>query len=284
MLKLISDSYLDVSFETPLERWCYNGTQRSCIYSFAIGGERKSVMVTKVKNVLHAGMAILVVIFTFGLVSGSFTTAKAADKAEAQAIVDKSQGTFGDLMSDSNFSWMWKYIKQARGVLIFPQVIKGGFVLGGSGATGVLLVRDPETGTWSEPAFYTLGSVTLGLQFGGEAAEVVMLAMNQKAVDSMLSSSVKLSGEASIAVGPLGGGAKGTTTIPTVTADYVSFSKAQGLYAGMNLEGSVLAVRDSLNDSYYGKAIVPKEIVYGKRAVNPGAYKLRSELNKATAK
>ncbi len=227
---------------------------------------------------------MLIFISAFGLVSGSFTTAGAADKAEAQSIVDKAQGTLGDLMSDSNFSWMWKYIKQAKGIVIFPQVFKGGFVLGVSGATGVLLVRDRETRSWSAPAFYTLGSVTLGLQIGFEAAEVVMLAMNQKAVDSILSSSVKLSGDASIAVGPLGGGAKGTATIPTVTADYVSFSKAKGLYAGLNLEGSVLDVRDSLNHSYYGKTIGPKEIVYGNRAVNPGADKLRSELEEATAK
>ncbi len=187
-------------------------------------------------------------------------------------------------MSDSNFSWMWKYIKHAKGVIIFPQVIKGGFFIGGSGGTGVLLVRDRATGTWSEPAFYTLGSVTFGLQIGGEAAEVVMLAMNQKAVDSLLSSSVKLGGDASIAIGPIGGGAKGSATLPEVTADFVSFTKAKGLYAGLNLEGSVLAVRDSLNESYYGKAVTPKVIFFTKKAVNPGSDRLRAELEKATRK
>ncbi len=66
----------------------------------------------------------------------------------------------------------------AEGVLIFPQVIKGGFIFGASGGTGVFLARDEKTGDWSEPAFYTLGSVTFGLQIGGEAAEVIMLAMS----------------------------------------------------------------------------------------------------------
>jgi lipid-binding SYLF domain-containing protein len=145
-------------------------------------------------------------------------------------------------------------------VLIFPQVLKAGFFLGGSGGTGVLLVRDEATGTWSEPAFYTVGSVTFGLQIGGEAAEVVMLAMNQKALDSLLSSTVKLGGDASIAIGPIGGGAKGAVTIPAVTADFVSFTKAKGLYAGLNLDGSVLAVRDGLNSAYYGKEVMPKDI------------------------
>ncbi len=240
-------------------------------------------MRTKVKNILQIGIAMLAVILSFTLASGSFTSALAANKAEAQAVVDKAKGTLTDLMNDNNFSWMHQFIKQAKGVVIFPQVIKGGFIVGGTGGTGVLLVRDSETGMWSEPAFYTLGSVTLGLQIGGEAAEVVMLAMNQKAVDSLTSSSVKLGGDASVAVGPIGAGAKGSATIPEVKADFISFTKAKGLYAGLNLEGSVLAVRDSLNESYYGKTVGPRDVIYGKNAVNPGADALRSELEKVSA-
>ncbi len=230
------------------------------------------------------GITMLAAIFTFTLVCGSYSAAQAADKAEAQSIVDKSKATLTDLMSDNNFSWLWKYLRKADAVVIFPQVIKGGFFIGGSGGTGVLLVRNRETGTWSEPAFYTLGSVTFGLQIGGEAAEVVMLAMNRKAVDSLLTSSVKLGGDASIAVGPIGGGAKGSATVPEVTADFLSFSKAKGLYAGLNLEGSVLAVRDALDESYYGKAVAPKDIVFNNKAVNPGSNALRYELKKATSK
>ncbi len=242
-------------------------------------------MITKfIKNTLRISFAMLAVIFSFSLVSGAFTSALAADKAEAQAIVDKAKGTLTDLMNDSKFSWMHQFIEQAKGVVIFPQVIKGGFVVGGTGGTGVLLVRDPETGTWSEPAFYTLGSVTLGLQIGGEAAEVVMLAMSQKAIDSLMSSSVKLGGDASVAVGPIGAGAKGSATIPQVNADFVSFTKAKGLYAGLNLEGSVLAVRSSLNESYYGATVGPRDILYGKKAANPGADDLRSELEKVATK
>ncbi|HET6419381.1 MAG TPA: lipid-binding SYLF domain-containing protein [Geobacteraceae bacterium] len=239
-------------------------------------------MGTKAKNTLLMGLAILSVILAFGLVSGSYMGAMAADKLEAQSIVDKAQGTFGDMMSDSNFSWMEKYIKQARGIIIFPEVLKGGFFIGGSAATGVLLVRDNETGAWSGPAFYTLASVTLGLQIGGEAAEVVMLAMTRKAVDHLLSSSVKLSGDASIAAGPFGGGAKESVSVPEVTADYISFTKSKGLYAGLNLEGSVLAVRDSLDETYYGQAVSPKDIFFHKKAVNPGADWLRSDLDSAT--
>jgi lipid-binding SYLF domain-containing protein len=114
------------------------------------------------------------------------------------------------------------------------------------------LVRDERTGGWSEPAFYTIGSVNFDLQIGGEASEVVVLAMTQKAIDSLLSSSFKLGGDASIALGPIGGGAKANADIPSVTADFISFAKSKGLYAGLNLEGAVIAVRESLNDAYHG--------------------------------
>lgn len=223
-------------------------------------------------------------IFMVTMLCGSLSTAFAADKAEAQSIIDKSKGAFSDLMSDEAFSWLHGYIKSAKGVIIFPQVLKAGFFLGGSGGTGVLLIHNETSGTWSEPAFYTVGSVTFGLQIGGEAAEVVMLAMNQKAVDSLLSSSVKLGGDTSIAIGPIGGGAKGSVTIPAVTADFISFTKAKGLYAGLNLDGSVLAVRDGLNSAYYGKDVTPKDIFVKKDVGNSGANELRSALSKASAK
>lgn len=211
-------------------------------------------------------------------------TAMASEKAEAQSLVDKSKGTLADLMSDEHFSWLRTYLKSARGVVIFPQVLKAGFFLGGSGGTGVLLVRNEATGTWSDPAFYTLGSVTFGLQIGGEAAEVVMVAVNQKAIDSLLSSSVKLGGDVSVALGPIGGGAKGAMTIPEVTADFVSFTKTKGLYGGLNFEGAVMGVRESLNSSYYGKKVTPKDILIRKAVGGSGANELRSVLERASAR
>lgn len=237
-----------------------------------------------VKNIYKFGLLALAGIFMVTVLCGACTTAFAADKAESQSIIDKSKGTITDLMSDEAFSWLHGYLKSAKGVLIFPQVLKAGFFLGGSGGTGILIERNEATGTWSEPAFYTVGSVTFGLQIGGEAAEVVMLAMNQKALDSLLSSSVKLGGDASVAIGPIGGGAKGAVTVPAVTADFVSFARAKGLYAGLNLEGSVLAVRDGLNSAYYGKEVTPKDIIVMKNVGNPGANELRSALEKASAK
>jgi lipid-binding SYLF domain-containing protein len=206
----------------------------------------------------------------------NIATAFAKDEVEAQGIVDKSRITFSGFMRDKNYTWLHQNLKHARGVLIYPQILKAGFFLGGSGGTGVLLVKDKATGTWSQPAFYTMGSVTFGFQAGGEAAEVVMLVMSQKAIDSLYASSVKLGGDTSIALGPVGAGATGN-----VTADFISFAKSKGLYAGLNLQGSALAVRDKLNQAYYHKAVSPIGIIVEKKASNKGASGLRSAVAKA---
>lgn len=225
----------------------------------------------------------LVCILTVLSIIGQPGRVAASDKSEAQSLVVKSRGTITDLMSDENYTWLHTYLKNARGVLIFPQILKAGFFLGGSGGTGVLLVRNEATGTWGDPAFYTLGSVTFGLQFGGEAAEVVMVALNQKAIDSLFSSSVKLGGDVSIAIGPIGGGMKGALTVPEVKADFISFARSKGLYGGLNLEGSVMQTRDGLNSSYYGREITPKEILTRKPSDVPGAGELRAVMERASS-
>lgn len=240
-------------------------------------------MKTEIRKAFLSGMRIVAVALSLTLLFGTFSSVAASDKQEAQGIVDKAKATFTDVMADSNFYWLQKYIKDAKGILIFPQVLKGGFFLGGSGGTGVLLVRNGETNSWSDPAFYTVGSVTFGLQIGAEAAEVVMLAMNQKAIDTLLISTAKLGADVSIAVGPVGGGAKGSVAVPAVTADFLSFARSKGLYAGLNLEGSVLAVRDSLNDGYYGKGVSPKDIIVKRDVRNSGAKALRAAVEKAAA-
>ena len=224
----------------------------------------------------------MVAILTLGLLFVSYGPAAAAkeNRAAAQGIVDRARITFNDFMRDSNYGWLHENVGRAKGILIFPQVLKAGFILGGSGGTGVFVVRDEKTGDWSEPAFYTVGSVTFGLQIGGEAAEVVMLAMTQKAVDTLLSSSVKLGGDASVALGPVGGGAKANVAVPNVTADFISFARSKGLYAGLNLEGAVVAVRDTLNRAYYGKNVRPTDIIVKRDVHNKGAAELQETLKK----
>lgn len=200
--------------------------------------------------------------------------AMAADLEDAQGIVDKARITLGEFMRDNNYTWLQENLAKAKGVLIYPQVVKAGFFLGGSGGTGVLLTKDGATGEWSYPAFYTMGSVSYGLQIGGEVAEVILLVNSQKGVDSLLSNKFKLGVDGSVALGPVGGGAKAEF------ADFYSFAKSKGLYAGMNLSGSILDVRGGLNKAYYGKEATPVDILVKGSVGNKGADPLREELKK----
>lgn len=127
------------------------------------------------------------------------------------------------------------------------------------------------------PAFYTLGAVSFGLQFGGQAAEVVILVNSQKGIDRLLTSSLKLGGDASIAAGPVGIG-----QAANVTADFVSYAKSKGAYIGMSVEGSVLDVRASLNHAYYGKPVAPVDILIKHAASNKHADALRSAVAAAS--
>lgn len=219
---------------------------------------------------------LVVVLILMALISWKVSPALADDAAKAQAIIDKAKATFDIFLYDEEFVWLHENLNRVKGLLIYPQVLKGGFILGGTGGTGVLFVKDAESGGWSQPAFYTLGSVTFGLQIGGEASEIVVMVMTQKAVDSLYASSVKLGGDVSIAIGPVGSGAKGN-----IFADFISFARSKGLYAGLNLEGSVLKVRNSLNHGYYKTAVSPVQIILQKKVSNKGSDNLRATLKEA---
>lgn len=191
---------------------------------------------------------------------------------EARRIVEQARLAFSDVVKGMDYGALREGLKTAKGVLIFPSILKGGFVVGGSGGTGVLLVRG-DGGAWAGPAFYTLGALSFGLLAGGQAAEVVILVNSQKGIDRLLTSSLKLGGDASIAAGPVGGGKSAN-----LAADFVSYAKSKGAYLGASVDGSVLDVRDSLNRAYYGKAVTPVDILVKREASNKHADALRAAV------
>jgi lipid-binding SYLF domain-containing protein len=212
---------------------------------------------------------------------GAFLTvpgmALASDKSDAQAIVTKANITFNSFMTDKNFTEMRKLSHSAKGIFIAPQVLKGAFIWGASGGTGVLLVRE-EGGKFTHPAFYTIGSVSFGLQIGGQASEIILLAMTDRGVTTLLQNSVKLGADVGIAAGPFGAGAQAATA--NISADILSFSRSKGLYGGVSLDGAIVDVRDSLNKAYYGKPVTPTDILVKKNVSNAHADKLRASVAK----
>ena len=119
----------------------------------------------------------------------------------------KGSANPGDLLASPGDGRVSNLVKDARGVFIAPQILKGAFIVGASGGSGVLVARDSLTGRWLGPAFYTIGSASFGFQIGGSASEVVLLAMTDRGVNALLESSIKLGADVGVAAGPVGMGA-----------------------------------------------------------------------------
>lgn len=204
-----------------------------------------------------------------------------ADSLDQQQLVEKSQHTLESFMEDPNFTWFQDHVKDAKALLIIPQQLKAAFWFGVDGGSGVLVARDVQTGEWSEPVFYNLGGVSFGFQFGGEASEVIIMARTQGAVEKLYASSFKIGGDASVAAGPYGAGAEGATSA-NLSADFLSFSRSKGVYAGISLEGSIIHVNDEANKTYYGKKVRPVDILVTKSVKNKHSFSLREAITTAT--
>lgn len=204
-----------------------------------------------------------------------------SEESELKELVDRSKTTLDNFLADSNMEWFRDHIKEAKGIFIVPRMWKGAFFLGGEGGTGVFLARKEQNGEWSEPAFYTMGTASFGFQFGLQASEIVLLAMSQRGVESMLSNTFKLGADVSVAAGPVGAGIEGATAV--LSADMVTFARAKGLFGGISLEGAVIAVRDESNRHYYGRAVRPTDILVKRSVSNPQSAGLRAALARAAA-
>jgi len=197
------------------------------------------------------------------------TPINAEEPIKQQLLVDQARITFKSFMIDKNMAWFREHMHKAKGFLIIPELLQGAWFIGGSGGRGVLVVKDKKTGDWSQPAFYTIGSLSFGIQFGGEKSEIIMVVFSQKGLDRLYSSSFKFGGDASIAVGPVGGGAKAD-----VMTDFVSFMRSKGAFAGISLEGAIVKANYDWNEAYYGKKVSPLGIVEKKLVSNPGSAEL----------
>ena len=198
-----------------------------------------------------------------------------AQTDEPQALVDKARITIEAFTNDPDMAVMRDLFKQAEGVLIIPQFLKAGFIIGGSGGSGVLLGRNGE---WSDPAFYTMGGGSIGLQIGGQVSEVVLLLMTRRAVDAVIHNEMKLGADASIAAGPLGRGAEASTTT-NLNTDIFSFSRAKGLFAGVSFEGAVIKARADWNRMYYRTPTTPRQIIFKRTVKTDRANELKAALD-----
>lgn len=208
----------------------------------------------------------LLVAILLAVVSRPALTDEAA--AKAQRLVDRAEVSFNNFIADPEMTWFRNNIASARGVLIVPKMVKAGFIIGGSGGSGVLLARDPSTGRWSDPAFYSMGAGSIGLQAGLEIAEVVLLIRTQNGIDAFLSTKFQLGAGASVAAGPVGAGAQ------AATADILAYARGKGAYFGALVKGSVVVPNNDRNAAYYGPGVRASDVIVRREVANPGSASL----------
>ncbi len=226
-------------------------------------------------NHVHSNSSSLIFVILLGIFLTSPTSVHA--QSDQQKAVDSAQATFNNFLNDPNMTWFRNNIGQSKAILIVPQLVRAGFIVGGSGGSGVLFARDPETNEWVGPAFYNMASGSFGFQAGVQRSEVVLLILSDQGVNSVLSSSFRLGGDASIAAGPVGAGA-GTR----IASDIVTFSRSQGIFGGLAFDGTVISTRNEWNNLYFGQEVTPTDILVRRTVNNPGSDALRQTLAEAT--
>ena len=176
-----------------------------------------------------------------------------------------------------------KLLDEAKAIVIVPDTIKAGLVIGGRRGHGVMAVKLPD-GTWSNPSFITLTGGSIGFQAGVQSSDVVLVFRSERGVDSIVNGKFTLGADAAVAAGPVGRNAA-TATDGQFKAEIWSWSRARGLFAGVALDGAVLSIDDNANQAAYGSGSTPRMIFEGRSTQLPSAdlVKVRDQLEEATA-
>ncbi len=176
-----------------------------------------------------------------------------------------------------------KLLDEARAIVVVPDTIKAGLVIGGRRGRGLMSVKAPD-GTWSNPSFVTLTGGSIGLQAGVQSADVVLAFRSDRGLESIVNGKFTLGADAAVAAGPMGRNAS-TATDGELKAEIWSWSRARGLFAGVALDGAVLSIDDDANEAVYGRDTTPRMIFEGRAQGQPSSavVDFRDRLEEATA-
>ncbi|MEE8271520.1 MAG: lipid-binding SYLF domain-containing protein [Alphaproteobacteria bacterium] len=194
---------------------------------------------------------------------------------DQEVLVEKARLTVQTLLADPDYAPLRTSLENAQAVLIVPELLKGGFIIGGQGGNGVLVARD-EDGRWGDPAFYLIAGASIGLQIGGQVSELVMAIMTEDGLNAILDHNAKIGADVSAALFTVGAGVGASTGLDT-NADMYAFSRNQGLFAGGALGGSVISEKADWNRAYYGAGATGRGVLDG-RFSNPHGQALSEAL------
>jgi lipid-binding SYLF domain-containing protein len=221
----------------------------------------------------------LVALVLGAIVLNAWVASPSFAQADQRRLVSAATLTLSNFLNDSDMTWLNRNLGRAKAVLIAPSIAKAGLIIGGSGGRAVVLARDSKTGKWVGPAFYTIATPSVGFQAGISVSEMVTLVMTDKGLNSLLSDSFKMGGDAAVAAGPIGAGAQSN-----LVADFISFSKSQGIYGGINLDGTIASTSDQWNRLYYGQPVHAPDILIRNSVRNKQANELQNLLASGSRK
>jgi lipid-binding SYLF domain-containing protein len=201
-----------------------------------------------------------------------------ASRNDAVHRLDESAAVFSEIMATPDKGIPQDLLEKAPCVVIVPGLTKGAFIVGAKFGKGYLSCRKAGAG-WSAPGAVRVEGGSVGFQIGGSETDVVLLVMNQRGADKLLSSQFTLGGEGEVAAGPVGRNATAQTDV-LMRAEILSWSRSRGVFAGLSLQGATLREDKDVNQELYGKRLENREIVDTKIAAPPEAGKLLGLLNR----
>jgi lipid-binding SYLF domain-containing protein len=204
-----------------------------------------------------ARLMTAVVVLVVGFVSPATQARQESDEARR---VREAATVFGEIMAAEDKAIPRAILGKAEGIAIFPGTLRAGFLVGGLRGRGIISARND--GRWSAPAFLTMTGGSIGLQIGGQAADVILVINDRRGVENLVANQFKLGADAAVAAGPVGRDAQAATDLQ-LRAQILSYSRARGLFAGVTINGSTVRQDRDANERFYGKRLETKQIVFG---------------------
>ncbi len=229
---------------------------------------------TNLGNYRNATLNFALSLCVMGLIFTVRARAADDDAAKEQERVEESGNVIKELLNGPNGVPI-NLLNKSECVIVLPSVKKAGFIVGGSYGRGVMTCRGGANfnGSWSAPTMMKSTGGSFGLQAGGQATDFVILVLNDKGARALIKGKLKLGADASVAAGPVGRDAEAATN-GAMSAEMLSYSRAQGVFAGVSLTGSTLEPDGGANENIYGEKLSAQQIIQGKAVKSPASAKL----------
>jgi len=216
-----------------------------------------------VKLHLNTGLNFIVIVFV--LFGGVCAYAGYNENSKIESATEVLQ----EIMEVPETSIPISLLKNAYGVAVIPGVVKAGFIIGGRGGRGILVVRMPDK-TWTNPTFVTIAGASVGFQVGAQSTDVILVFKSRKSIDGIIKGKFTLGADASIAAGPVGRQAGASTDIQ-FQAEILSYSRSRGIFAGVSLEGSALQIDNEYNEGFYGESGITADRIFSDQGLKAPA-------------